>query len=42
MDKFCGVFKGNPDYEDHISDDEDDIKNKNKNIALWKVSVILK
>ena len=24
VDSFCGIFKGQPDYEDHISDDEDE------------------
>lgn len=27
VDNFCSEFKGAPDYEDYISDDEDDNRN---------------
>lgn len=38
IDSFCSEFKGVPDYEDYISDDEDDRNPMHARIADWKVS----
>lgn len=37
VDQCCSAFKGVPDYEDHISDDEDETNPKNYKISAWKV-----